>query len=50
MVTSNWTEREFAHDHDRIVSRLKTAVRVQSARRMRGERGEALSPTTGLPW
>ena len=26
VVTSNWTEREFAFDHSRIASRLKAAV------------------------
>ena len=26
VVTSNWTEREFAQYHSRIASRLKTAV------------------------
>jgi hypothetical protein len=28
VVTSNWTEREFAQVHSRIASRLKAAVHV----------------------
>ena len=31
VVTSNWTEREFAFYHSRIASRLKAAVHVHIA-------------------
>ena len=31
IVTSNWTEREFAFYHSRIASRLKAAVHVHIA-------------------
>jgi chromosomal replication initiation ATPase DnaA len=40
VITSNWTEREFAQYHSRIASRLKAAVHVHiSAPDARGKVG-----------